>query len=89
MDLLSVSDSGAAPGVAGSNIMYTFTAKYQGLVKLTAGTHVFATNSDDGSKLWIDDSLVVDNDGNHGDREIRGNFEAPSDGLYKIYAEWY
>ena len=30
-----------------------------------AGVYTFATNSDDGSRLWIDGTLVVDNDGLH------------------------
>ncbi|MAW78548.1 MAG: hypothetical protein CMJ95_14365 [Planctomycetes bacterium] len=30
------------------------------------GRYEFALNSDDGSKLWIDNELVVDNDGEHG-----------------------
>jgi len=32
----------------------------------TAGNYNFSTTSDDGSKLYIDDFVVVDNDGTHG-----------------------
>ena len=35
-----------------------------------AGNYTFATNSDDGSQLFIDGALVVDNDGLHGPRTI-------------------
>lgn len=35
-----------------------------------AGEWRFATNSDDGSMLWIDGELVVDNGGNHAPRTI-------------------
>lgn len=34
------------------------------------GQYRFFTNSDDGSKLYVDGTLVVDNDGDHGVKEI-------------------
>jgi hypothetical protein len=34
--------------------------------------YTFYTRSDDGSRLWIGDTLVVDNDGIHGEREKWG-----------------
>lgn len=37
-----------------------------------AGTYTFATNSDDGSVVWIDNVQVVDNDGQHGPVEVQG-----------------
>lgn len=37
------------------------------------GFYDFYTNSDDGSRLWIDDWLVVDNDGLHGAKDAVGN----------------
>ena len=40
-----------------------------------AGTWKFFTESDDGSRLWIDGELVVDNDGVHGNREVAGEVE--------------
>ena len=53
-----------------------------------AGTYTFTTASDDGSKLHINDLLVVDNDGNHGVRERHGNIElAP--GFHRIKVTWY
>ncbi|HNW59669.1 MAG TPA: alpha-L-fucosidase [bacterium] len=36
------------------------------------GTYAFFTRSDDGSRLWIDETLVVDNDGLHGAKEAEG-----------------
>lgn len=35
-----------------------------------SGQYRFFTNSDDGSKLYVDGKLVVDNDGDHGVKEI-------------------
>ena len=52
------------------------------------GKYGFFTNSDDGSKLYVDGKLAVDNDGNHGVLE-RG---APVDlikGRYLIRVEFY
>ncbi|HZZ78202.1 MAG TPA: c-type cytochrome [Gemmataceae bacterium] len=40
--------------------------KFEGYLKVeNAGNYTFHTNSDDGSKLWIGDKLVVNNDGIH------------------------
>lgn len=36
------------------------------------GVYTLFTSSDDGSRLWIGDSLVVDNDGLHGQSEAHG-----------------
>jgi mono/diheme cytochrome c family protein len=40
--------------------------KFEGFLRLQrAGAYTFHVTSDDGSKLWIDDKLVVNNDGIH------------------------
>jgi alpha-L-fucosidase len=36
------------------------------------GIYTFHLTSDDGSRLFIGDTMVVDNDGRHGSREVRG-----------------
>ncbi|GAA3309712.1 hypothetical protein GCM10020295_75090 [Streptomyces cinereospinus] len=43
-----------------------------------AGTYAFRLTSDDGSRLWIDDQLVVDHDGLHG--------AEPKDGTVQLTA---
>lgn len=44
---------------------------YDGYLKVPhTGKYTFALSSDDGSMLWIDDRLVIDNDGLHGFRTI-------------------
>jgi len=51
----------------------TFSIRYTGLINIsTPGDYTFFTTSDDGSKLFIDGTEVVDNDGNHGVRERSG-----------------
>lgn len=39
------------------------------------GSYKFFTNSDDGSKLYVDGNLVADNDGDHGVRERSGKIK--------------
>jgi len=39
------------------------------------GTYTFYANSDDGSRLWIDGQLVVDNDGLHAAQERSGSVD--------------
>jgi hypothetical protein len=47
--------------------------KYTGYIEVPAdGVYIFSTRSDDGSRLYIGDRLVVDNDGLHPVIEKRG-----------------
>jgi len=50
-----------------------FAFQFDGLIKINKdGIYNFYTSSDDGSKLFIDDIEVVDNDGDHGTLEKSG-----------------
>ncbi len=50
-----------------------FSIRYSGSILIeTADTYTFFTSSDDGSKLYIDGTQVVNNDGAHGTRERNG-----------------
>lgn len=50
-----------------------FAYRFSGYVTLPeSGLWTFYTTSDDGSQLWIDENLVVDNDGLHGSQEESG-----------------
>ena len=50
-----------------------FALRLRAWISLPAdGEYTFFTSSDDGSRLWVGDRQVVDNDGNHGDRERSG-----------------
>ncbi len=57
---------------------------FDGLIKIpTDGIYTFYISSDDGSKLFIDDKMVIDNDGLHG--MVEKNNEVPlAKGLHKI-----
>ncbi|MDJ0919379.1 MAG: DUF1929 domain-containing protein [Woeseiaceae bacterium] len=54
----------------------------------TSDTYTFYTNSDDGSQLFIDGALVVDNDGLHGPRDASGNIVL-SAGSYSITVTFF
>jgi len=50
-----------------------FGIEYEAEIEIArGGKYTFFTESDDGSKLFIDGELVVDNDGLHGQREASG-----------------
>jgi len=53
-----------------------------------AGTYRFALASDDGSKLYIDGKLVVDNDGDHGVLMVNGSVDLQP-GKHAIRVEWF
>lgn len=65
-----------------------FVIRYQSYLQIDqAGTYKFYTNSDDGSKLYINDDLIVDNDGDHGTIERAGSVELQQ-GLNKITVDY-
>ncbi len=50
-----------------------FGLKFTGYIRVPAdGKYIFYTSSDDGSKLWIGENLVVNNDGLHAASEKNG-----------------
>lgn len=50
-----------------------YAFRFTGVLDITnPGTYTFYTNSDDGSRLYLDGTLVVDNDGLHPPRELSG-----------------
>jgi hypothetical protein len=52
------------------------------------GVYSFFTESDDGSRLSVDDSLVVDNDGLHGMSEKRGVIALEA-GLHALHVAYF
>lgn len=50
--------------------------------------YTFALTSDDGSRLWIDGTLVVDNDGLHSSLERSGS-DGLAEGWHTIRVEWF
>jgi len=64
-------------------------AQYDMLVELEAGEWTFGTVSDDGSRLFVENTEVVNNDGGHSRKEEKGTFMVPETGLYHIYADYF
>ena len=52
------------------------------------GEYLFYTSSNDGSKLYIDDKLVVDNDGEHGPKQLSGTIYLKK-GSHSIRVEYF
>lgn len=62
---------------------------FEGYIDIIAsGKHTFYTNSDDGSRLYIDDQLVVDNDGAHAATEKSGDICLEA-GFHSIKIEFF
>ncbi len=74
--------------LAGSHIDH-YAIVYEGYVDIPADDlYYFYTRSDDGSKFYIHDQLVVDNDGSHEER-ARGGDIALKKGLHPFRIEYF
>lgn len=66
-----------------------FSLRASGYVDIVNdGTYTFELTSDDGSKLWVDGELVVDNDGHHGMDAVEGSIDLIA-GKVPIHLEYY
>ncbi len=66
-----------------------FGLKYDGYIKIPKdGIYTFYTSSDDGSGLYINDKLVVNNDGKHGMQERKGEI-ALRTGYHKFSVTYF
>ncbi|WP_345955157.1 family 20 glycosylhydrolase [Mucilaginibacter sp. PAMB04168] len=67
----------------------TFGVTYEGYFNIDAdGKYIFSTQSDDGSVIYIDDQLVVDNDGKHSLYEQPGEVLLQK-GLHKFTLKYF
>lgn len=66
-----------------------FGLDFNGFVKVPEdGVYSLSTDSDDGSRLIVDGKMVVDNDGLHGSREVKG-VVALAAGLHRIRVQYF
>ncbi len=66
-----------------------FSIRWSGNIEISEdGLYLFATESDDGSRLYIDGTLVVDNWGEHAKRYQRGTVELKK-GKHEIRVEYF
>ncbi|GAB4560973.1 MAG: hypothetical protein Tsb0020_08130 [Haliangiales bacterium] len=79
------------PGLqeAGAPLLEWFAIRFIGMISVPAtGQYDFRVNSDDGSRLYIDGKLVVDNDGQHAPRAREGSITL-TEGTHDIVVEYY
>lgn len=73
----------------GIDVLENFAIRLRGKLKVeTPGQYNFALNSDDGSRLYVNGNLVVDNDGLHGMRTERGNLTLTA-GMHDIEIQYF
>jgi hypothetical protein len=78
-------DVGALQSQVMPNDPTDYGIRYSGYLWIdAAGTYTFFTNSDDGSQLWINQRLVVDNDGPHGLTERSGTVHLDP-GIHRLH----
>ncbi len=66
-----------------------FALQYKSFIRIDKdGEYEFSTSSNDGSKLYIDDDLIVDNDGEHGATEISGSISLAR-GMHQVRVEYF
>jgi hypothetical protein len=79
----------ATPELPADHRPENFGVVYDGYMRIpAAGAYTFFTTSDDGSTLTIDDVLITDNDGAHGESEEAG-YVVLEAGLHKIRLQYY
>ena len=67
-----------------------FNFRFEGFLYITdGGTYQFQTTSDDGSRVEIDNTVVVDNNGQHATRTITGQTIALSEGAHMINVKYF
>ena len=75
------------PGIG--NRLEWFAIDYTGKFWIARnGKYKFALNSDDGSKLYIDDTLVIDNDGQHPPVSRKGSVKLTV-GVHRIRVSYF
>ncbi len=66
-----------------------YAMQWKGYIKLPIeGIYTFFLNSDDGSNLFIDDIMTIDNDGNHAPMENAGKMALKA-GYHRIIVNFY
>ncbi len=74
---------------AGSGRSENFGVVFDGFIEVpTSDQYTIYTDSDDGSKLYVGDELLIDNDGLHGMREIAGTIALQA-GRHAIRVEFF
>ena len=68
----------------------TWSARWTGQVKPAySETYTFYTTSDDGVRLWVNGSLIIDNWTDHAPTENQGTITLTAKQLYDVRMEYY
>ena len=68
----------------------TYTVRWTGKVQpLYSQTYTFYTNSDDGTRLWVNGQLITDNWASHGPTEFSGTINLAAGQMYDIKLEYH
>jgi sugar lactone lactonase YvrE/4-amino-4-deoxy-L-arabinose transferase-like glycosyltransferase len=66
-----------------------FSIEWEGQIYVPrSGTYALGTNSDDGSQVWVDGFLAVDNGGHHGDRYVENRLML-AEGLHPLRIRYF
>ena len=88
LDVPTRSFTAGFPGVPGGLVEW-FGIRFDAELEVpTGGLYTFRLRSDDGSKLYIDGALVVDNDGLHGSLDRDGTAELTA-GRHTLRVDYY
>ncbi|MEE8061864.1 MAG: PA14 domain-containing protein, partial [Gemmatimonadales bacterium] len=91
LDDLTLTHGGVTPvpALSGDEPAEEFALRFRGFVSIEeAGVFEFELVSDDGSRLWLADTLVIDHDGLHSARGKRG-MVALAAGIHPIRVEYF
>ena len=67
-----------------------FACLFEGYIEITEdGYYLFALVSDDGSKLYLNDKLIIDNDGIHPGESTRSYLAPLQKGFYPVRLEYF
>lgn len=79
----------AAPWIEKDAAVDHFGVTLNGFIKIPGdGLYTFSTTSDDGSRLWLGDQRIVDNDGLHAEQTVSGLVRLKA-GLYPLRIEYF
>ena len=78
--------SSLVPGTPNTNFAATWTGQF---LVITSGTYTFCTDSDDGSTLYVDGSMVVNNFGLHPSTLVCSTATLLSAGTHALSANYF
>jgi hypothetical protein len=67
-----------------------FQFRFDGFLSITkSGTYQFRTGSDDGSRLYLDNAMLIDNNGVHNFKIVTSNSQSLAKGIHRIQVVFF